>query len=173
MKRFLVPTMLACAVLALPSAGAAAETLHYLGIGVRYWQTVDDISLVDVDEEGISYIITYQMRPARLLKVEADIEVLPDNYAGSPDQVYAPQGFILLGTGIYAGVGAGFYLAGGKIEEDPFLALRAGLNAELFPSIFIDLNANYRFDEWNDLNESNEDIDTDTVTLGLAVRLEF
>ena len=173
MKEWLVVTLLACVVLFACLDALAEDTKHYLGFGFRYWRAVEDIELVDVDEDGFSWIVTYQMKPAKLIKIEADIEVMSDNYAGSKHDVYAPQGYILLGTGIYAGLGAGFYLADGKIEENPFLALRAGIFAELFPSIFIDFNANYRFDEWNDLNESDEDIDTDTVTLGLAVRKEF
>ena len=173
MRKWFLLTILACVTLGLPAAQAASDTLHYVGLGIRYWQTVDNIKLTDVDEEGFSWIITYQMKPARLLKIEADIEVMPSDYAGSNDDIYAPQGYVLLGTGIYVGVGAGFYLSDGKIEEDPFLALRAGLNAELLPSLFIDFSANYRFDEWDDLNESDEDIDSDTITIGIAARLEF
>jgi len=173
MRNLSVFFALACMVAAPCATRGASDTLHYLGIGVQYWQTVEDIKLTDVDEDGFSWILTYQMKPARLLKVEVDLEMMPDDYAGSDDTVVAPQAYILLGTGIYAGLGAGFYLADGKIEEDPFLALRAGLCSELFPSLFIDFSANYRFDQWSDLNNSGTDVDTDTVTLGFAARLEF
>ena len=47
-----------------------------------------------------------------------------------------------------------------------------GLDIELLPLIHLDINANYRFEDW-DTGKIEEDIDTDTVTLGLVGRIEF
>ncbi len=51
-------------------------------------------------------------------------------------------------------------------------ALRAGLDLEVLPAVYLDLNANYRFEQWGFDNITNH-ISTDTVTLGAIVRLEF
>ena len=54
--------------------------------------------------------------------------------------------------------------------DKPFFALKAGVNLELLPSTFVDISANYRFSDKEDLDDDNKDIDTDTVFLGAAFR---
>lgn len=56
---------------------------------------------------------------------------------------------------------------------DPFFGLRAGFDIHLLPYIFLDINANYRFEDWDDISDVDEDISTDTITLGAAVRIQF
>ena len=51
--------------------------------------------------------------------------------------------------------------------------MRAGLIMELLPSLYLDINANYRFDQLNKIRDEFSEIDTDNVTLGAAMRLEF
>ncbi len=57
--------------------------------------------------------------------------------------------------------------------EDPFLALKGGLDLELLPSIYLDLGISYRFDSETELGEALDNIDTDTLFLGAAVRFGF
>ena len=57
--------------------------------------------------------------------------------------------------------------------DDPFVALKAGLELPLFGRLFLDVNASYRFDSDAALDDAFEDIDTDTVFLGGAVRFGF
>ncbi len=80
---------------------------------------------------------------------------------------------LLVGTWIYAAGGIGVYYSDGDFADDPFFVLRAGLNLELLPSLYFDFNVNCRFETWDDLQESESNIDTDTVMLGAALRLGF
>ena len=57
-----------------------------------------------------------------------------------------------------------------SIFNEPFFALRAGLNLELLPRIFVDISANYRFNDTAELKDEDTDIDTDTIFLGAALR---
>ena len=42
--------------------------------------------------------------------------------------------------------------------------VRAGLDFPIAPRLFLDINVNYRFNDWNTLEWS--DLDTDTIRLG-------
>jgi hypothetical protein len=44
------------------------------------------------------------------------------------------------------------------------------VNLELLPKVFVDISANYRFNDTDDLKNNESDIDTDTIFLGAAVR---
>jgi hypothetical protein len=156
--------------LLLPEAGAGG---HRIGAGARYWQAIEDIDVDNVDEQGFSWLITYQYKPALLMKLELDVEFFPEDFAGSESDVIAPQASVIFGAALYAGIGAGVYYSDGDFSEDLFYSLRAGFDFELLPSIYLDLNANYRFEQWGDLRDVAENIDTDTVTLGAALRMEL
>lgn len=143
---------------------------HRIGAGVHYWTSIDDIDVDDVDEDGFSGIISYQWKPA-LLGFEFDLELADKELTGKSEMEYSPQAYVLVGGFIYAGLGVGVHYYDGDFS-DPFYGLKAGVLIELLPHIYFDLNANYRFDNW-DYDEVEEDVDTDTVTLGGIVRLEF
>ena len=72
--------------------------------------------------------------------------------------------------GIYAGAGIGIINSDGDFADKPFFALKAGVNLELLPSTYVDISANYRFSDKEDLDDKNKNIDTDTVFLGAAFR---
>ena len=173
MKKLLV------ALIAVAVAGGAAventnaEVNHRLGAGIHYWKALDDIDVDEVDENGLAYYLTYQLRTGSLLNFELDIEMLPDGYGGAEDNVFAPQAYVILGSGIYAALGVGTYFTDGDLSTDPFFGLRAGFDIHLLPYIFLDINANYRFEDWDDISDVDEDISTDTITLGAAVRIQF
>ncbi|HBA85252.1 MAG TPA: hypothetical protein DCZ95_14285 [Verrucomicrobia bacterium] len=143
-----------------------------LGVGAHYWTAVDNIDDDNFDEDGVSWLASYQYWPG-LFGIEAAVEWLRDGFGGSEDDVFLPQAYLIFGKWIYAAAGIGGYYTDGRMADDPFYALRAGLNLELLPYLFLDLNANYRFEEWDDLREEGTEIDTDTVTLGGAVRIGF
>jgi len=149
-------------------AGDATQTI---GGGAHYWVAVDDIDIDDIDEDGLAWFVSYQVRPAALLTLEADLEFLPDDFAGADDTVLAPQAYVLVGSVIYAGAGIGIYYADDEFADEPFYVLRAGLNLELLPELHLDVSGNYRFTEWDDT--ITDDIDTDTVTIAAAARLGF
>jgi len=145
---------------------------HRLGAGLHYWYALEDIYKDNVDDRGYALQVSYQYVTTSLLKIEADLDVLQEGYAGSDSTVFSPQAFLLLGKAVYAGVGVGINYADGSFAESPFFALRAGVELEVLPAMYVDINANYRFETW-DFDAIKEDIDTDTITLGAQVRMEF
>ena len=151
---------------------AWAESAHRIGAGLHYWTALDDIDLDNVDEDGFGLIISYQYVMAEFFKLEADLEILDKGYAGADKSVWSPQAYFLIGKALYGGVGVGINYSDGDFADNPFFAFRAGVDLEVLPSIFLDLNANYRFEKW-DFDRIEEDIDTDTLTLGAILRYEF
>jgi len=145
-----------------------AEVKHRIGGGVHYWKALDDIG-GDVDNNGLAPVISYQLRPASLIKFEAALEIFPENY-GSEDTVYSPEVYAILGAGIYGAIGMGFPMDS-AIEN--FYAFRVGFDLELLPFLYLDINGNYRFTKWGNWDEVKADIDTDTITLGAQARIEF
>ena len=155
----------------VPASRADAD--HRIGVGARYWTALGDIDVDDIDESGLAYLVSYQFCPSMLMKFGVDVEMLPEQFAGSLEDVYAPQVYVIVGSVIYAGVGIGGYFTDGEFAEDPFYNVRAGFDLSLFPFIRLDINANYRFEEWADINDIDEDISQDTITIGATVRLSL
>jgi hypothetical protein len=153
--------------------GVNAESDHRIGVGANYWKVLDDVDVHNIDEDGFSWMLTYQYRLAAMLKLEADLEMFPEGFQGIDSAVYAPEAYLVLGSTIYAAAGAGILYADGDFADDPFYALRAGLDLEILPQVFLDLNVNYRFAKTTNLSDVAENVDTDTMTLGAALRLAF
>ncbi len=152
---------------------AEAHALR-LGVGANYWRTIDDIDATEeFDEDGLSWVASLQFELASYSKLELAVEWFEAGFGGATKDIYAPQAFLILGKGLYVGAGIGGYYTDGDFAEDPFYALRAGFDVEILPSIYLDVNANYRFETWDDLSEEGKDIDTDTVTFGAALRVSF
>ena len=150
-----------------------AESAHRLGVGAHYWKTIDDLDkegVDDIDEDGFSYLATYTYKPA-LLGLGLDVEWKDEGFAGSPEAVYEPQAYLILGDALYGAAGIGGYYSDGEFADDPFYAFRAGLDIELLPSVFLDIHGNYRFETWDSLSDDAADIDSDTITFGAALRI--
>jgi len=64
---------LLCTSLLVLAAGARADAAHRLGLGAHYWTTVDDVNIDNVDEDGVSWIASFQYWPT-LLGVELAVE---------------------------------------------------------------------------------------------------
>jgi hypothetical protein len=150
---------------------AASEGNHRLGGGIHYWRTVDNIDTAGFEKSGFAWLFSYQFVPSGLVKVELDVEFFPEDFGGSDGIVLAPQAFALLGGGIYGGIGIGMFVTESDLSDEPFFILRAGLDMDLFPGLRLDINANYHFSDLNDISDLDENIDTDTITLGAMVRL--
>ena len=164
--------------LAMAAMGLAArsEAAGYLGGGVHYWRTIDQIrSSRNLDDSGIAWMATGQYSVWRLLKIEADLEVFPKGFGGADRTAYAPQAYLLFGSTLYAGAGVGVVYSSdfSGSFSDPFYALKTGLDLEVLPRLHLDVNANYQFLNWKDVNSLQGRVNTDTITLGAAVRLEF
>ena len=165
MKKLLLSLLVLLFCLA---SAPAADQAHRIGGGVNYWVALDDLD-EDFDEEGLSYLATYQYRPT-LIGFQADVEFLPDLFG---EDAIAPAAYLLVGSAIYAAAGAGILNVDGDWADEPFFALKAGLDLELLPSIYLDISASYRFNYGIDLDDAVDEIDTDTVFLGAGLRLGF
>lgn len=149
------------------ATGCFAEG-HRIGGGANYYVALDDLD-EGTDDDGFSILASYQYWPS-LLGIEIDAEFLPDRFGES---AFAPQAYVLVGKGIYAGIGIGVVYTDSEFSDEPFFGLKAGINLELLPGIFADIYGNYRFNDNADFDNDETDIDTDTIFLGAAVRLEF
>jgi len=82
-----------------------------------------------------------------------------------------PQLYVLFGRAFYAGVGvaSNYTNAGDGDFSDPFFIGKVGVDLLLLPKIHLDINADYRFNEFDELYEY--DYDTETITLGATLRI--
>jgi len=172
MKRLLI--LIVAMFVSVSAAYAQGEM--YLGCGIHYWRTLDDIEDDrELEDDGIAYLVSLQLAQARLFRIEADVEIFPDGFGGSDGTAFAPQAYLILGSGVYAGIGIGTVYAS-EFEDkfsEPFYAVRGGLNIELLPGVYLDVNANYHFLDWENIDKIDDDIDTDTLTLAAIVRFQF
>lgn len=162
--------ILICALLALAAPAAADEPRHSFGVGAHYWTAVDDLVSDDfaIDEDGLAGVLSYQFRPGGLIAFELDVEIFPDGFGGADSTAFAPAAFVLVGHGLYGGVGVGVTVSDDFEDNvsDPFYAARVGFVLQLLPRLRIDINANYRADAFKDLG----DVDSDAITLGAILR---
>jgi opacity protein-like surface antigen len=145
--------------------GVRAESVQRFGVGVNYWRMMDDIDVHNIDNNGVSWLLTYQYKLSNMVKVEADLEVFPDGFPGFDDTTCAPEVYLVVGSTIYAAAGVGILYSDGDFANNPFFALRAGLDVEIIPRIYLDLNVNYRFADSADLSDPDTNI--------AALRYEF
>lgn len=161
-----------CVVVALSGTTSAQQPGgHRFGGGVHYWRTIDNIRRdYRLHREGIAWIVNYQY-VLMLFNLELGVEVFPQGYYGSTQTAIAPHAFVGLSTPIYGALGMGTVTSGdldGTFSA-PFYILRAGLNIELLPGFYLDVNGNYYFTDWDTV----EDVNTDTITLGAQARFAF
>jgi hypothetical protein len=173
MGRRIIPAIVLCVSLLVGDITCGAEGNHRFGVGANYWKAVKNIDVHDIDEDGMSWLASYQYTPGSPLSLETNLEIFRKGFAGATENVYAPQAFILVGCNLYAGAGIGIYYSDNEFADRPFYAIKAGLDLELLPSLYLDINANYRFNEWKNISELGHDIDSDTIILGAALRLAF
>ena len=164
-----LPLLLMTLAMLITFPALAAD--HRIGLGVHHWQTVDDLAdegFEGLDDSGTSGIFSYQYMPEGIFTLELDLEYFADGFGGSTEAAFSPQAFLLVGHGFYAGAGVGTIYSDGE-SSDPFYAARVGLDFTLIPRLSVDVNANYRFDDWSLIDE----VDTDTVTLGALLRFRL
>ena len=150
-----------------PKAPAKASKFR-LGLGANYFTAIKDLDGENFDENGLSGLVTFQYVPNYFFKIEVDLELRPKGFNGSTESVWLPQTYLLLGNFIYAGAGIGMYYTDGGFQSEPFFAFRGGIDIPLGP-VDLDINANYRFEGSLD----TEDVNSDTVFLGVAIRYGF
>jgi hypothetical protein len=158
-------------VTVVATAGTASAAGASIGGGVHYLHNVNDIDNngVDLDKNSIG-VVGSLMGGFSLLKLEGQVEHI-SNYLGSNEAMWIPQGWALLGSVVYAGAGIGIGHIDGDWQNDPFYALRAGVNLPLGP-VSLDTYGTYHF--WNDdaFNDVNGD-DLDSVTFAALLRFNL
>ena len=142
-----------------------------IGGGIHYWTALGDIEVddVDINESGTSFLASLQWVPDGLFKFEGNVEYFTEGFGGGDAGAIAPQAFVLLGSGLYGGLGVGITYNDELEDEfsDPFYTARVGLDIEILPSIHLDINANYIFNAFSDIDGADED----SITLGAIGRL--
>jgi hypothetical protein len=153
-------------VLILLTVGSATAGAR-IGGGVHYLRNLGDIredSQIDENAFGFLGSVAFD---GQLIRIEADLEVVPD-YLGSDEFLLQPQGYALIGDFIYGGVGAGIGYLGEFGWQDPFLALRAGVDFML-GNLDLDVFTTYRFQSSGDLEDLGSD-DLNSITFGALIR---
>jgi hypothetical protein len=168
-----LPSLFLLAALALCAPGAVRASGFEIGIGANYWYSLDDAVDKSFDDEGLGYMISSRIMFTDYLGIGLELERSPDNFIALEEEMYAPAAYAILGDWIYLGLGIGTYYYDGDFYDDTWYALRAGFKFHLGPNLVLDINANYRMDKWKDMGTVKDDIDTDNVIAGAALRLAF
>ena len=170
MKKNRIGMLLGVGLLALTLGVRAEDSSLRLGAGAHYWTTIKNLDVDSIDKHGCSWVGTVQYWPS-WIGIEADVEWLQKGYAGATKDVWSPQAYLILGKTLYGAVGIGGYYCDGVWVNKPFYAFRVGADLEVLPHVHLDINANYRFEDWGSLNSSS--VKSDTITLGADVRIAF
>lgn len=164
---------LALLSLAVLVASPAVAADHRLGLGAHFWKTVEDLAddgFGDIEDEGYSYVVSYQYVPQGIFTLELDLEYSEDGFGGFQEETISPIGMVLVGGDLYAGVGIGVTTDSGFGDaSDPFYLARIGWELTLLPGFHVDLNANYRAGAFDEL----ENAETDAITLGAVLRFDL
>lgn len=160
-----------CLFVGLALTAPAEAGQHRLGLGLHAWRALDDFDdegFSDIESDGLSWVATYQYNPPGLFRLGLDLEYSRDGFAGSSEPTLSPVAFLLLGSGIYGGVGVGMSFSDGLVDNrsDPFWVARLGFDFHIFPKIRLDFHADYRAGAFDEL----DNVDSDGITLGTAVR---
>jgi hypothetical protein len=172
MKKVWLASLLGVVLAGMAGSASADQSI---GVGGNYWRTIGELrSNPRFDRDGLSSYVSYQYRTASVFFLEAQVERLPEGFMAYSKPVYAPQAFVGAKVLIvYGAVGIGGYYSDGDWADKMFYALRAGVDLMLVPFVHLDINANYQFNNMDEVNGDTTDINTDAVRLGAAVRLVF
>ena len=173
--RYTLPALAILAFAGQATPAVAAE--HYLGGGVRFFRTLDDIeigSIGKIDTDGNSLILSYLADPAGAFKIEFDVEYFSDGYGEQTGSIVSPQLLVLVGGKLYGGIGAGIqYVQDNLIGDDAsdvFYIGRVGLQFTLLPRLRLDLNASYQTDVFDKVFNGPS---SSSVTLGAMARFRI
>ena len=165
MRKFLISLSVTACLFGVVAGPASAGTR--IGGGLHYLRTLGDIKdTPGFEENAIGFMGSLDFS-GPLLRIEADLEIIPD-YVGSEELMLQPQGYVLLGNMIYGGAGIGIGRLGDFGWQDPFYALRAGVDF-MAGSLDLDVFATYRFAKSEDLGGLGSD-DLNSITFGALIR---
>lgn len=167
MKRIVVTILLVSGLVLMSGVFDTADCGHRFGGGIHYLRTLGDIKdEPEWDSNAVGFMLSYQYT-AGLLKIEGDLEWIPD-FGGTKQTLFQPQAWIILGSLIYGAAGIGGNYIDGEWLDDPFYGFRLGVDLSI-GQIGLDCFAAYRFLNTKVLEDLDEE-DLDSLTFGVIVR---
>ena len=158
-------------ITAVPAASAGG---FEIGIGANYWYSIDEAKDNSFDRDGLGWMVSSRIPLAKFLAIGLEVEQTPDNFMFLDEKLYMPAAYVILGRGVYVGLGAGTYYYDSEFYSDVWYALRAGLEVPILTdSLKLDINVNYRVEEWGGIKDAGDNIDSNTLMVGAAIRLVF
>ncbi|HEY7216700.1 MAG TPA: hypothetical protein VIC28_18910 [Thermoanaerobaculia bacterium] len=157
----------------LLAAGPVAGIENRIGIGVHLWTPAGELreNPLAMDENEVTGLVSYQLVLCRPLKLQVDLEYFPNGFGGTGIVFVFPQGFIVLGDRWYLAGGAGWFYSTrilGKTSDVVYLA-RVGTDRPIRPRLHLDVFAERRAPEVNDLTR----LDEDTFSFAAVLRLRL
>jgi hypothetical protein len=169
MRRILASTIVVLGLVGIATTGHAQLGLR-AGGGIHYLRTVGDIKNDPAFDKNAYNLVASAQLDLGFIRAEGDLEWVPD-YGGSGKSLLQPQAYALIGRFLYGGVGIGWGHFDGQWFDQPFYALRAGVDFPFGP-IHVDANANYRFLNTKVLDSIDTE-DLDSITFGVIARLDL
>ena len=172
MRRFVIA---AIAVLILAHESQAARGGGFeLGVGATYWYSIDEATDQSFDRDGLGWMLTSRIPLSDIFAIGLEVEQSPDNFVFLDKPLYLPAAYAVLGNSIYGAIGFGTYYYDGDFYGDVWYALRAGFKIPIITNaLVLDVNVNYRVEDWDGIKEVGDNIDTDTLMIGAALRIVF
>ncbi|MCD4655065.1 porin family protein [bacterium] len=178
MKNWIIIISIACI-----SCGAAFAGDHTFGVGFHYFYTLDEISdeMKDVmgdafHKDGLAINFSYRYKFNPHFGIQAEVQTYPDGYFDAESTI-SPRVIFLLGQSFYVGAGVGWnHIDWEDATEDfhdsddwtdEFYMLRVGVEFPILTEhLFLDINVNYEFNKWNEV----EEFDSDILTFGAGIK---
>ena len=172
MRKFIIAAI--AATLFVAEALAAYGGGFEIGAGATYWYSIHEATDQKFDRDGLGWMISSRLPLSEFFSIGLEIEQSPENFVFLEKHLYLPSAYAILGQGVYAGLGLGTYYYDGDFYGDVWYALRAGFKVPLISnSLVLDVNGNYRVENWDDMKDITDKVDTDTLMIGAALRLVF
>ncbi len=172
MRKGLIAAM--AALLVIAAAPTVFASGFEIGVGANYWYSIDEAKDHSFDRDGLGWMITSRLGLTDYFAIGLEVEQTPDNFVFLSEKLYMPAAYAILGDGIYIGLGAGTYYYDGDFYNDVWYALRAGFKIPILTkNLVLDVNVNYRVEDWNGITDVKDSVDSDTLMIGAALRLAF
>lgn len=163
----------AAAVVFLAAAPESRAGGFELGMGANYWYSIKEAKDRSFDRDGLGWMVSSRIMLTDLFGIGLEIEKSPDKFLVLDEPLYIPAAYAIIGDTIYVGVGFGGYYYDGDFWEETWYAFRGGFKIPLSRILALDINVNYRFENWDSPEQVAKDIDSDTLMVGAALRLVF
>ncbi len=165
MKRITLAAVVACMFSAAPAHALVGSSI---GIGLHYLRSLGDFEEDEVsfDKDNFGILGSYQFG-VPLVSIEANVEWVFD-YLGTDETLIEPSLYAVTNGMIYVGAGIGIGHINDRWLNDPFYALRGGVNVGL-GGLGLDVYTTYRFQSDDELEDLTGD-DLDSLTFAAVLR---